>query len=70
MECLLCHRTFNNDFQKQHEAAFHDGRKVRVQTVGAPSNPFEIAAKRQNKMHSLSQIENSEEGKPIDNYFF
>lgn len=47
LKCMLCESVFNNDYKRQHELKIHNGKSVKVKTVGTPDNPFS-AAKRQN----------------------
>ncbi|CAI6371974.1 unnamed protein product [Macrosiphum euphorbiae] len=46
VECMECGSQFNDDLKKKHEEKLHRGKRVNVQHVGAPKNPFESAAKR------------------------
>lgn len=46
LECLDCSSQFVNDYRYRHENALHSGKRVRVQLVENPSNPFEASKKK------------------------
>lgn len=46
VQCCECKSVFNNDFKTQHEKVKHGGKRVSIQDIGAPANPFEAAVKK------------------------
>jgi len=49
IECLDCGSVFNNDYKLKHERDVHQGKKVKIQHFGAPSNPFAASKSKKNK---------------------
>lgn len=49
LECLDCGSVFNNDYKLKHERDMHQGKKVKIQHFGAPSNPFAASKQKKNK---------------------
>lgn len=47
VQCLSCGSEFNRDYKSTHEKKMHHGNLVQIKVVGAPENPFVLAAKRQ-----------------------
>lgn len=45
LQCEQCEKTFDDDYRKQHEEKYHNGKRMHVKTVGAPSSPFAIFSK-------------------------
>lgn len=54
LECEECGSQFDDDYKTRHEAAKHNGNRVKVKHVGAPLNPFE-ASKRKPPISSIRQ---------------
>lgn len=54
VKCLICGSEFNRDYKATHEKKRHNGNFVQIKIVGAPENPFILAAsaKRQ-KLETL-----------------
>jgi hypothetical protein len=52
VQCESCGSIFNKDFQKKHENALHDGKRVKIKVPGAPANPF-VASKSSNMKSNL-----------------
>lgn len=44
VKCLTCGSEFNRDYKTTHEKKKHDGKIVQIKMVGAPENPFVLAA--------------------------
>lgn len=44
VKCLTCGSEFNRDYKTTHERRKHDGQNVQIKMVGAPENPFVLAA--------------------------
>lgn len=43
LEYLECGSFFDDDYRAKHEKAKYSGKRVKVQHVGAPKNPFEAS---------------------------
>lgn len=46
LECLKCGSQFDDDYRTRHENAKHNGERMRVKVVGAPTNPFEASKRK------------------------
>ncbi|XP_042908918.1 uncharacterized protein [Parasteatoda tepidariorum] len=59
LQCCICGSQFDDDYRNRHEKACHEGKRVQVKTLDAPSSPFEAAKKKpQNSqnLHHLTEV--------------
>ena len=66
LRCLLCRRTFDNDYKVEHNTKYHadytkKSKLVPYEELGAVKNPFEAASASKKQRLRLQTLENEPE---------